>query len=952
MKFGVLLLSVLSLQAVLHAESGTHAPSSNADRAASESSLCVSSGTGTAVYIPNSSDGRVLKVSRDGKRVLFYSERTYGVYDTETNRTIYTAPQGAVRPSLSDDGKFLVKGESTGIAVDNLDTSTRHAHLRFQDPPIMKTQISPDGKYLALLGPSFVRVYKTPDLKIVYDSPFEKSRIIRFSPDGKEILIESDEGVKILKTEDGTEVFHSTGRYSEFSPDGSRIYINRAPYLGKIDVQAYSLSDGAAVGEAIIMSGYLGTAPSNSNYATISGRIGLFHRLNLNEGTLASLRTPDIEFDGVTCFGDGNSCLFRSGYSQWVIQTSSAQLIPLEDARGYGEVALSADGSKLYFYNGGTNKPILLKDIGIHCFLDNISVDADSAVDAMTIQRIRSSLCGRPFTAAEWNAVTPDQEAGTISSELAKKFLLRFQKKDGLDPQKHLPIVMGIAKNERFCRNNPALVGGMLENLFSLTPGLYQKFVSDYPWLSDLKEQSSNGVPAPTCRTREEEAHFSSTVRAYVEELAKKNETKSQLSTWAPLLPLRNTLSKLPTDEKEELMHTMVLGMTADAKEKDANLRPIFDSKLAHLILPAIAPIFGENSNKKTNLNVENDHGTLSPVLLSTHPITEHPDPSHSTGENKNAYGFYVQALPKIRLRSKTLDQEVKWKTAGKEYTAQIHAAPLTGGGLVNTDPSIPYGELFSDNELTGMILVGSNSISEAGSLLNNYQQFYTNLGYHFSPGETIEDVPGKFSEMVKNGKLDYFLKEAHSDGDEMNLFRMLKSAKMVKGERTRPDGKKENVYLMYASDSSSRSQDHLLSNQEFGSWMQERVRNGHGTLVYLNSSCWALKNKIPNETAAAGTPKLYNIGAPTCADGLTTLAENQAMYQLLTGFLAGKTNEEIREGMRKDPFYVNKSWDQYVFPDEPEYEKYVLKKLEVPIDVKVDIKDETGAPYHFDVAR
>jgi hypothetical protein len=164
-----------------------------------------------------------------------------------------------------------------------------------------------------------------------------------------------------------------------------------------------------------------------------------------------------------------------------------------------------------------------------------------------------------------------------------------------------------------------------------------------------------------------------------------------------------------------------------------------------------------------------------------------------------------------------------------------------------------------------------------------------------------------------QKNKLDYFLKEAHSDGDYRNLFSINKKMFLVKAKLQHEDYLEE-IDLLYHDDSYDAE---FISNQLFGEWLKEREEkyNG-GQFIYLNTSCSSY-TKAAAEIGTAASKLLTVIASSTSVYTFSTSPDNSTFH--------------LFEGIRKMlPFAdISKSISglrgSYVFPKEDNYKKMVL---------------------------
>ncbi|HEY8270402.1 MAG TPA: hypothetical protein VIG33_05895 [Pseudobdellovibrionaceae bacterium] len=260
---------------------------------------------------------------------------------------------------------------------------------------------------------------------------------------------------------------------------------------------------------------------------------------------------------------------------------------------------------------------------------------------------------------------------------------------------------------------------------------------------------------------------------------------------------------------------------------------------------------------------------------------------------------------------------------------------------MISKDNAPNYAALKKDGKLTGIMIVGSNLSSGHSYVVDEYLTYYQNQGFEFKPTRPIEAI-SFFQKSVETGEADYLIKEAHSDGDERNLFRANKYGKLFEGSLIKKDGTKEVIYLI-APDDEKKDSKHI-SNQEFGSWIRSRGKDQ--PLIYLNASCNS-ERKVISEIAAAHSSNFIPI--PSATSVLTfTDSDNSGEKQFLQSLRNEKSYEDIRASIQKTKAY-QKGEDHFLFPDEKDYDDKIRKNLIMNLDFEVKIKDAAGHELQID---
>lgn len=198
-----------------------------------------------------------------------------------------------------------------------------------------------------------------------------------------------------------------------------------------------------------------------------------------------------------------------------------------------------------------------------------------------------------------------------------------------------------------------------------------------------------------------------------------------------------------------------------------------------------------------------------------------------------------------------------------------------------------------------------------------------------------MKDAPDWLGEKIASGEVDYLVKQAHSDGDEKNVFEFSREMELIEGEKKLPDGRSEKIYLAFPTGTPVQ-----VANADFADWVRKRDDAGKGQLLFLNGSCGSAKKAV-EEITAARTSVLLNIAAVSSvrlfADG-----KNNAVRGLLDDIRTGKNFEQ----MKADVEAISPAdADKYVYPNTPGY-KFITDHLGDPVESVIKIYDENGRVY------
>jgi hypothetical protein len=495
----------------------------------------------------------------------------------------------------------------------------------------------------------------------------------------------------------------------------------------------------------------------------------------------------------------------------------------------------------------------------------------------------------------------------------------------------------------------PELAQRLLLSVLHESPLTFDSMVEKYPNMIGL---SSNKLDLSNMPTGDHNAWIKS-AKAYVERQLHKiligSAEKSKFNDWERLKIITPLLRQLPDEVRRDISNR-IAGAIANAAIED-ELRGVFHQKIFKFAKQTVRPLFGMKSEALVDLEpvLIHDDGKdrLVPTLFSTSQIDGDP-------LSKNKYGFYSKKLALVPLQdpdapagTAVMNKSWTWKNEEGEFTSSIDIKTGKGGAhkFIPQGNAPDYAGLWRDNNLSGLMVMGDN-MGEDSALLAEYESYYRRQGFKFKVAHTpMADLSGWMKEKISSGKLDYLIKEAHSDGMDRDLFRFNNAGSLQVGTKALPGGKSETVAIFHPDYGSEKR---LLPNSEFGNWMKERdAKPEAGPLLYLNTSCYSM-TKACREMEAAATEKLVVFGAPDTVDTFED-AQDSALRQLLTGIRQKKTYPEIRKMMEKDPDFKNGSANTMLMPDQEGYRDFMRENSKIPLEIKIETKDSSGKILHLD---
>lgn len=568
------------------------------------------------------------------------------------------------------------------------------------------------------------------------------------------------------------------------------------------------------------------------------------------------------------------------------------------------------------------------------------SNDRDRSDQAYVDQRSKfqnGDICGSKYDErdARWKSFVPNLHWYNQRGEI-ERWLILFSKKDGFNPSKHLPILEGLLDSDEIMTSYGSLMSLVLANVMSESTNLYSSLLVKYPLIRKLPTADMS------CLAPEDHKHYAKFAYSVLKRQLLSTHFDRPFSDYKYFAQFNSFLAQ---DEKAEFADLIGEGAARYATQRDGTLQAIFFSKIYQFAHQSARRMLGLSFKEITDVTVTAKYGsTAQSVVLGTSRI--------SKDSKLTEAGFYMEPGPQFNYDSTGNLIQIKdfnWTHSGKNYVARFtaKATPIEVNWMIN-EPSVRYAELESDGVFRGLIVAGTN-LATAKETLNEYRSYFEGEGFVF--GSPV--VNDNFNEYLKSkvaGRepMDYMIKEAHSDGDDRNLFRMSKQTTIIIGTK-RSKNRVEVIELVYPSFEKGSD---LISNVSFGEWVREREAAKIGQLVYVNSSCWS-HNKAAAEIAAAHSPVLLEIATTTTAYTFSD-SRQSALRILVEALHEGKSNAEIRADLKQNPNNAKNLADIYIFPDEPEYTNKIFSKLRSPFDVTLTLFENSRIqrrliPYHLD---
>lgn len=548
-----------------------------------------------------------------------------------------------------------------------------------------------------------------------------------------------------------------------------------------------------------------------------------------------------------------------------------------------------------------------------------------------TIKDISLSLaCSTEFVPEAWEAITPKGKTNLTESE-ALAWLKRFSKPNGFNTKEHLGVLVGLI-NGKMHEGYPsemlaALAGISQKKTVVLLDSLFEKF----PDLKHLK-----GKPNQTCLTSKEKLAINSSGMQHLE-FNLQNLPRSNLDQFRPMLVLANASLD---DKQKEVLAEKLADKLSEAASDSLEFHNVFQSKLYKFSINRIKSELGIKHNNITDLTTIRDGSRLK---IKTLGLNDFP------GGKLSEFGFYSMDVSAKEVTSippgKTIVEKYNWEYDKKNFVAEVKfSRENIDKEIVSTGNSPNYQDMWKKGKFSGVVIAGTNMGTQSSErVMQQYLAYYTENGFSFGEAKDKIDLIQYLKEKTSGDQpMHYFIKEAHSDGDEKNLFRVDKFGKILTG--TKKVGQKiETVDLVFPSKDKEGST--LIANTQFGEWMKAREKNKGPELIYLNTSCWS-RSKAIYEIPAAGTSKFINLPSDTLMNTFSNTSSN-AMYGLVDGVRRNLDYKGIRQLMEKDESYKTRKKNVIIFPDEDEYKWKITDVLRVPISLDTKLFIESQGKKH-----
>lgn len=426
----------------------------------------------------------------------------------------------------------------------------------------------------------------------------------------------------------------------------------------------------------------------------------------------------------------------------------------------------------------------------------------------------------------------------------------------------------------------------------------------------------------------------------------------NELSVWIlPVVLAAAKVAALPKSRETQIVRTLASLL---ARRLEDRFPGAYAPKLYQFGKRVIRRQLGIETQTLTDFVVTRDDGRPAFHLFSTDPIR--------AGERESSYdpdsGLHILELEGVKARDVSklgstqkalIRSQVEWTTGGRSYRAEYEVIP--GPTAERAAPAIrtlDYESQWQDGKYTGLVMPGQNMERFGTTVLNEYRSYYEAAGFHFGKPKPVVDFKRFLQGEVESGRLDYWLKEAHAEGDDRVLTKVVNEGSIVTGVRKLPKGREEVIHLYYAR-ALSAEKAVPLEYTEISGWLNQRQERASGSqLAYIDTSCFGLTSACHLMSEAA-TPKLVVIGTTQQAETFTH-EEGTALIPILDGLRSRATFPEIRRELRaQSESYREGNENLYRFPDETEWKDVVRGEMRRILKVHTKVTDSEGKPYSIE---
>jgi hypothetical protein len=789
-------------------------------------------------------------------------------------------------------------------------------------------QLTPDGRHLVAFGfwePKTITVIETATGRVLYKKSFEY-----------ELGLNSN-FIKVADKDFKRTLIH-IGTWKELSVLDADLVKEGNKAVTRQDYRNALILGDDPNRPKIIRNLYSG------NYTAFDEQTAIhdfdFEKIHLETGEKAQIELPyplDKSDYYIKEKGEGSWLLRNKNTSDLVVMDEDFKKVKFKIKNFQGRELKILPSGKGYVFTKD-DKIFLFKN-------ETLCLDDPIKIDGRIKSKINLNVCSAEATDQAIKEL-PETPPKAMSKNDAYLYLQKFAQVGGFKSPRDVPALISILDSNMAESLDNLFLSLVGLNVMSESTELHRYLTEKYLLFSQsFKPKDIKNTWRECLLDKQKKERETQIKKIFEKHKSMLHPERTDLGDWEPILPLSSFFALLSETEKEEMRDHMAQTMANKAAD-DPNFKGIFVSKLYKLAYQSIAPFFGETKPNTTDLSVAREGKKITPYIFGTQPLSD---------GTRSPYGFYYKTAQPItvdlgKISQEPIKQEIIWNHAGTRFTGEIDikALPERTVDLAPEIKTIPYDKLLKDKKLYGVIMTGSSMGTSGPYVMKEYKSYFQDRGYRFEGPIPLRDTEEFLKSAISGVEgADYFVKEAHSDGDEKNIFKTDREAVLYRGQKE-VNGIVEVVDLVFPAQTVTST--YHVSNRNFGEW----IRTKKSPLVYFNTSCNSYQKAV-YELEAAGTQDLVQIASATCVypfENTPNSKENEnTEYAMFESFLDQKNFQEMRDRMSKTPKQKNKE-DIFIFPDDQKYTDLIRNNLRIPLDIQIKFKDSaSGKAYNIDIS-
>ena len=500
-----------------------------------------------------------------------------------------------------------------------------------------------------------------------------------------------------------------------------------------------------------------------------------------------------------------------------------------------------------------------------------------------------------------------------------------------------LAFLTGILQEEKIVEEHSELIQPLLWKVFLHYPHLYLDLNFRYPSLKSLPP-----FPVSLIEDQENQSLMRKSLLSIFEMQTQFRYTSS--AHWEFIRTLKPILYVLSEEEQNFYIEKITESISNEATKRIALFQDVFQSKLFYIIYSHVKSWFGRNYEPVSDITIVRNKNSFQTLILSSEPIQNHPSIETSYGIHYAVIEDFSMALNpnEVEAGSELINNSLEWSIhTGNSYRAhlQINIQDQHITPLITRKSGPDYENIWKDQKMTGLIIIGSSLRSLSKDIVENYFSYFEEQGFQFSD-ISVPDFQFFLKEKISNCEVDYFLKESHSDGDERNVFRFDRVNIVLEGTRQTETGQTEVVYLAFPPPLFPGERETLLfSNLELAELIKQREDKGCGEITYFNTSCWS-HVKARYEIESVNSSLLLNIPSKSLSYTFVN-REGDAIRELIQAYRNESDFDGFRKSLKKNEGYQSGKVNQYMFPDERKYHDSIFQHISIPLKIQIHLERE-----------